>query len=63
MLWVLRSLDPDRCGIVSCYGWFLYGQQICLEFELLDISVWDFVGQSTLPLREIRIILEQVCQF
>ena len=29
-------------GNVIGYGWFLYGEQICLEFEVLHINLWDY---------------------
>uniref|UniRef100_A0A3P9BSS9 Protein kinase domain-containing protein n=1 Tax=Maylandia zebra TaxID=106582 RepID=A0A3P9BSS9_9CICH len=48
----LRRLDPDRCNIVEWNGYFLDGERICLNFELLD--------QSLSPMREIRPILNQL---
>uniref|UniRef100_A0A3P9BTW1 Protein kinase domain-containing protein n=1 Tax=Maylandia zebra TaxID=106582 RepID=A0A3P9BTW1_9CICH len=44
----LRRLDPDRCNIVEWNGYFLDGERICLNFELLDQSL------------EIRPILNQL---
>uniref|UniRef100_A0A3P9D417 Protein kinase domain-containing protein n=1 Tax=Maylandia zebra TaxID=106582 RepID=A0A3P9D417_9CICH len=35
----LRRLDPDRCNIVEWNDYFLDGQRICLNFELLDQSL------------------------
>uniref|UniRef100_A0A669BS15 Protein kinase domain-containing protein n=1 Tax=Oreochromis niloticus TaxID=8128 RepID=A0A669BS15_ORENI len=40
----LQRLDPDRCNIVEWNGYFLDGERICLNFELLDQSLWDYIG-------------------
>uniref|UniRef100_A0A3P9B7V5 Protein kinase domain-containing protein n=1 Tax=Maylandia zebra TaxID=106582 RepID=A0A3P9B7V5_9CICH len=59
----LRRLDPDRCNIVEWNGYFLDGERICLNFELLDQSLWDYIGDRNnqgLPMRELRPILHQL---
>ncbi|KAK0148321.1 Homeodomain-interacting protein kinase 1 [Merluccius polli] len=59
----LQVLDPDRCGIVRWMGAFVHCPHICLEFELLAKSLLDVTEQAerhTLPLMQIKIILEQV---
>uniref|UniRef100_A0A3P9DI59 Protein kinase domain-containing protein n=1 Tax=Maylandia zebra TaxID=106582 RepID=A0A3P9DI59_9CICH len=59
----LRRLDPDRCNIVEWNGYFLDGERICLNFELLDQSLSDYIGDRNnrgLPMREIRPILNQL---
>uniref|UniRef100_A0A669CXS4 Protein kinase domain-containing protein n=1 Tax=Oreochromis niloticus TaxID=8128 RepID=A0A669CXS4_ORENI len=59
----LRRLDPDRCNIVEWNGYFLDGERICLNFELLDQSLWDYIGgwnNQGLPIRELRPILHQI---
>ncbi|KAL3976724.1 myelin protein zero [Sarotherodon galilaeus] len=59
----LRHLDPDRCNIVEWNGYFLDGEHICLNFELLDQSLWDYIGDRNnqgLPIRELRPILHQL---
>uniref|UniRef100_A0AAZ1XLR8 Protein kinase domain-containing protein n=1 Tax=Oreochromis aureus TaxID=47969 RepID=A0AAZ1XLR8_OREAU len=59
----LRRLDPDRCNIVEWNGYFLDGERICLNFELLDQSLWDYIGDRNnqgLPIRELRPILHQI---
>ncbi|CAI5638230.1 unnamed protein product [Oreochromis niloticus] len=59
----LRRLDPDRCNIVEWNGYFLDGERICLNFELLDQSLWDYIGDRNnqgLPIRELRPILHQL---
>uniref|UniRef100_A0AAZ1XB31 Protein kinase domain-containing protein n=1 Tax=Oreochromis aureus TaxID=47969 RepID=A0AAZ1XB31_OREAU len=59
----LRRLDPDRCNIVEWNGYFLDGERICLNFELLDQSLWDYIrdrNNQGLPIRELRPILHQI---
>ncbi|CAI5638190.1 unnamed protein product [Oreochromis niloticus] len=59
----LRCLDPDRCNIVEWNGYFLDGERICLNFELLDQSLWDYIrdrNNQGLPIRELRPILHQL---
>uniref|UniRef100_A0A669EWU8 Protein kinase domain-containing protein n=1 Tax=Oreochromis niloticus TaxID=8128 RepID=A0A669EWU8_ORENI len=59
----LRRLDPDRCNIVEWNGYFLDGERICLNFELLDQSLWDYIrdrNNQGLPIRELRPILHQL---
>uniref|UniRef100_A0A669CLC3 Protein kinase domain-containing protein n=1 Tax=Oreochromis niloticus TaxID=8128 RepID=A0A669CLC3_ORENI len=59
----LQRLDPDRCNIVEWHGYFLDGERICLNFELLDQSLWDYIGDwnnQGLPIRELRPILHQI---
>uniref|UniRef100_A0A3P9DVA4 Protein kinase domain-containing protein n=1 Tax=Maylandia zebra TaxID=106582 RepID=A0A3P9DVA4_9CICH len=59
----LRRLDPDRCNIVEWNGYFLDGERICLNFELLDQSLSDYIGDRNnqgLPMRELRPILHQL---
>uniref|UniRef100_A0AAZ1XQ87 Protein kinase domain-containing protein n=1 Tax=Oreochromis aureus TaxID=47969 RepID=A0AAZ1XQ87_OREAU len=59
----LRRLDPDRCNIVEWNGYFLDGERICLNFELLDQSLSDYIGDRNnqgLPIRELRPILHQL---
>uniref|UniRef100_A0AAZ1XA09 Protein kinase domain-containing protein n=1 Tax=Oreochromis aureus TaxID=47969 RepID=A0AAZ1XA09_OREAU len=59
----LQRLDPDRCNIVEWNGYFLDGERICLNFELLDQSLSDYIGDRNnqgLPIRELRPILHQL---
>uniref|UniRef100_A0A669C641 Protein kinase domain-containing protein n=1 Tax=Oreochromis niloticus TaxID=8128 RepID=A0A669C641_ORENI len=59
----LQRLNPDRCNIVEWNGYFLDGERICLNFELLDQSLWDYIGgwnNQGLPIRELRPILHQI---
>ncbi|XP_029912344.1 homeodomain-interacting protein kinase 2-like [Myripristis murdjan] len=58
----VKSLDPDTCNIVQWNCSFIYRNYMCLEFELLDVSLRDFLKQRNywpLPLKEIRPILHQ----
>ncbi len=60
----LKSLDPDRCNLVRWYQAFTDRGHICLEFEHLDKSLYDFMEDrqyQPLLLKEIRPIVQQVC--
>uniref|UniRef100_A0A3P8NM50 Protein kinase domain-containing protein n=1 Tax=Astatotilapia calliptera TaxID=8154 RepID=A0A3P8NM50_ASTCA len=53
----LRGLDADRCNIVQWNDFFIDGDRICLNFELLDQSLWDYIEDPEnqgLPISEIR---------
>uniref|UniRef100_A0A3P8Q0N9 Protein kinase domain-containing protein n=1 Tax=Astatotilapia calliptera TaxID=8154 RepID=A0A3P8Q0N9_ASTCA len=59
----LRGLDADRCNIVQWNDFFIDGDRICLNFELLDQSLWDYIEDPEnqgLPISEIRPILHQL---
>uniref|UniRef100_A0AAZ1XII4 Protein kinase domain-containing protein n=1 Tax=Oreochromis aureus TaxID=47969 RepID=A0AAZ1XII4_OREAU len=59
----LRGLDADRCNIVQWNGFFLDHQRICLNFELLDQCLWDYIEDRKnqgLPISEVRPILHQL---
>uniref|UniRef100_A0A3Q3C3A8 Protein kinase domain-containing protein n=1 Tax=Haplochromis burtoni TaxID=8153 RepID=A0A3Q3C3A8_HAPBU len=59
----LRRLDGDTCNIVKWNGYFLDGKRICLNFELLDQNLWDYMkdrNHQGLPIRELRPILQQL---
>ncbi|KAM7382060.1 hypothetical protein PAMA_012767 [Pampus argenteus] len=63
MLKSLRCLDPDTCNIIGWNGFFFSQENICLEFELLDQSLSDYMYErkcEPLPLKEIRPVLHQV---
>lgn len=62
MLKSIRALDPDRCAIVRWNGWFQDRRHVCLEFELLHMSLRDFLRENeALTMDEIRTVLNQVC--
>uniref|UniRef100_A0A3P9DJT2 Protein kinase domain-containing protein n=1 Tax=Maylandia zebra TaxID=106582 RepID=A0A3P9DJT2_9CICH len=59
----LRGLDADRCNIVQWNDFFIDGDCICLNFELLDQCLWDYIEDREnhcLPISEIRPILHQL---
>ena len=57
MLQTLRALDPDRCAIVRWNSSFVDNSHICLEFELLSMSLLDLLDQvQVLNLDSIRTI-------
>nr|XP_019946814.1 PREDICTED: homeodomain-interacting protein kinase 1-like [Paralichthys olivaceus] len=59
----LRSLDLDKQNIVQWYQFFTDREHICLEFEHLDKSLFDFMTEQNfrhLLLKEIRPIVQQI---
>ncbi|XP_049891147.1 homeodomain-interacting protein kinase 1-like [Epinephelus moara] len=59
----LKSLDSNQSNIVRFYGVFTCQGHICLEFEALDKSLFDFMEEKEfqpLLLKEIRPIVQQI---
>uniref|UniRef100_A0A3P8SKJ3 Protein kinase domain-containing protein n=1 Tax=Amphiprion percula TaxID=161767 RepID=A0A3P8SKJ3_AMPPE len=59
----LRRLNPDTSNIVQCNGFFFDKENICISFELLDLSLQDYVQEKNprgLTTRELRPILHQL---
>uniref|UniRef100_A0A669ER60 Protein kinase domain-containing protein n=1 Tax=Oreochromis niloticus TaxID=8128 RepID=A0A669ER60_ORENI len=59
----LRGLDAHRCNIVQWNDFFVEGHSICLNFELLDQSLWQYMrdrGNRVLPIGAIRAVLFQL---
>lgn len=59
----LRAFDSDRFNFVKYHNAFIDGEHVCLEFEMLDISLLDFLQKKPshyLLVKEIRPILHQV---
>uniref|UniRef100_A0A669BTW5 Protein kinase domain-containing protein n=1 Tax=Oreochromis niloticus TaxID=8128 RepID=A0A669BTW5_ORENI len=59
----LQGLDADRCNIVQWNGFFLDHQRICLNLELLDQCLWDYIEDRKnqgLPISKVRPILHQL---
>ncbi|KAI9522986.1 hypothetical protein NQZ68_031845 [Dissostichus eleginoides] len=59
----LQTLDADKCSLVKWYGSFYHEKLICLEFELLDLSLYEYMLQrkhNALPIAEIRPVLRQL---
>ncbi|XP_044215442.1 homeodomain-interacting protein kinase 3-like isoform X3 [Thunnus albacares] len=59
----LRAFDSDKFNFVRYNDAFIDRESVCLEFEMLDISLLDFVERRpscSLLVQEIRPILQQV---
>ncbi|XP_045897480.1 homeodomain-interacting protein kinase 2-like [Micropterus dolomieu] len=59
----LRKLDPDKNNLVRFNRHFKVAAQICLEYELLDINLYEFMKLKhfkPLCLSEIRVITQQL---
>lgn len=59
----LRCLDPDKYNIVRCHEWFHRNDQTFVVFEVLDMSLYDYISQTKrapLPLNGIRTIVKDV---
>ncbi|XP_071326689.1 homeodomain-interacting protein kinase 2-like [Trachinotus anak] len=59
----LRAFDSDRFNFVRYNDTFFDGQNLCLEFEMLDKSLSDFLEEkpsNLLSVKEIRPILHQM---
>ncbi|KAA8586107.1 hypothetical protein FQN60_007676 [Etheostoma spectabile] len=59
----LRLLDSDKCNLVRWFRYFICRGYVCLEFEHLDKSLFDFMKERyfrPLLLKEIRPIVQQL---
>uniref|UniRef100_A0A3B5AZJ5 Protein kinase domain-containing protein n=1 Tax=Stegastes partitus TaxID=144197 RepID=A0A3B5AZJ5_9TELE len=58
----LQCLDSDTCSIVQWNGFFFDKENICIDFELLDQSLRDYLDgtKSRLSVGELRPVLHQV---
>ncbi|KAJ4922386.1 hypothetical protein JOQ06_014223 [Pogonophryne albipinna] len=59
----LRAFDSDRFNFVTFNDMFVSGGHVCLELEILDMSLFEFLYQKphrSMELDEIRPILYQV---
>ncbi|XP_053561609.1 homeodomain-interacting protein kinase 4-like [Bombina bombina] len=59
----LRGVDPERWHIIHFYEYFNYDSKLCLVFELLHHSLYDYQKQSKfcpMPVRHIRTITSQI---
>uniref|UniRef100_A0A3Q3F3A1 Protein kinase domain-containing protein n=1 Tax=Labrus bergylta TaxID=56723 RepID=A0A3Q3F3A1_9LABR len=59
----LRCLDPETCNIVQWNGYFFCNMNICLSFELLDLSLYHYMEvrlEKTLPITEVKDVLYQL---
>ncbi|GLD50090.1 homeodomain-interacting protein kinase 2-like protein [Lates japonicus] len=59
----LRCLDPDKYNIIRCHEWFQRINQIFMVFEILDMSIYDYMRQRKwvpVPIDGIRIIIKDL---
>ncbi|CAJ1063016.1 homeodomain-interacting protein kinase 1-like isoform X4 [Xyrichtys novacula] len=63
ILQLLKPFDADRYNFVKSHDYFMLSGCYCLEFEMLDINLWEYVNKTptlSLRLNQIRPILYQV---
>ena len=64
---ILKQMKLGNCHLFNIVLWndsFQYKKRYCLEFEKLDISLYEFLWKRrsmSLKLKEIRPIVQQVC--
>ncbi|XP_044304613.1 dual specificity protein kinase CLK2-like isoform X2 [Varanus komodoensis] len=62
----INEKDPDNQNLcVQMYDWFDYHGHMCISFELLGLSTFDFLKDNNYlpyPLYQIRHMAYQVCQ-
>ncbi|KAM6434880.1 dual specificity protein kinase CLK2 isoform 1-T1 [Liasis olivaceus] len=62
----INEKDPDNKNLcVQMYDWFDYHGHMCISFELLGLSTFDFLKDNNYlpyPLHQIRHMAYQVCQ-
>ncbi|XP_063284672.1 homeodomain-interacting protein kinase 2-like [Pelobates fuscus] len=59
----LNKENPDEFNVVKHYEYFQHNDNMCLVFEMLDISLYNFIQKRNnrpLPVRHIRPIVQQV---
>ncbi|XP_044202059.1 homeodomain-interacting protein kinase 3-like [Thunnus albacares] len=59
----LQTLDEDKCSLVRWNGLFFHERFICLKFELLDLSLYDYMKQRSfqpLCISEVRPVIHQL---
>nr|XP_061814797.1 homeodomain-interacting protein kinase 3-like [Nerophis lumbriciformis] len=62
-LQTLMAFDTDQVNLIQCKSIFVDRVYMCLEFEMLDINLWDFMNTrptKCLLVKEIRPILHQL---
>ena len=60
---ILKKYDPDQFNFVRFNSVFVDNDYVCVEYELLDQSLFDFVMKrptQCLSVKEIRPVLHQV---
>ncbi|CAH2225187.1 Homeodomain-interacting kinase 2 [Pelobates cultripes] len=58
----LNKQRPDEFNVIKAFEFFLYNNIICLVFEMLDMSLFDYMVSigGSFPVRMIRPIVTQV---
>ncbi|XP_051916124.1 homeodomain-interacting protein kinase 3-like [Hippocampus zosterae] len=57
----LWGLDPDECNIVRWEGFFFHKENICLNFELLDQNLREFMQHHcALSIQQVRPVVHQL---
>ncbi|XP_077424337.1 homeodomain-interacting protein kinase 1-like [Vanacampus margaritifer] len=57
----LWGLDPDECNIVRWEGFFFHNENICLNFELLDQNLREFMQHHrALSIQQVRPVVHQL---
>ncbi|XP_063291708.1 homeodomain-interacting protein kinase 2-like [Pelobates fuscus] len=63
LLCQLSKEQPDDFNLVKHFDYFQHNNNICIVFEMLDISLYDFIEERNcrpLPVKHIRPIVQQV---
>lgn len=63
MLQELRRLDPDKVNLVKLTEHFHYSGYVCLAFEMLDVTLYDYMREMKfrpMHLFEIQMITQQL---
>ncbi|XP_047463298.1 homeodomain-interacting protein kinase 1-like [Mugil cephalus] len=59
----LKHLDPDKFNIIRSHGWFTFLDRTFLVFEVLDMSLYDYMSKTKrtpLPLHAIKTIIKDM---
>uniref|UniRef100_A0A671V091 Homeodomain-interacting protein kinase 1-like n=1 Tax=Sparus aurata TaxID=8175 RepID=A0A671V091_SPAAU len=59
----LSAFNSDRYNFVRCNNVFVARERVCMEFQMLDMTLWDFQWKRPSPcfsMKEIRPILHQM---
>lgn len=55
----LQCLDADSCNIVKWNGLFFHNDNICLNFELLDQTLYGYIAEKKV-FADLRLIIHQL---
>lgn len=66
MLEKINEKDPDNENLcVQMFDWFDYHGHVCISFELLGLSTFDFLKDNNYlpyPIHQVRHMAFQLCQ-